>query len=762
MRTIIFRHGIHDGALGLTGYGVLRTAARGAQSTLHVATGASLANVVDGLSAQMSPEAPELAQQLRNPDALIRSRGCEGLVRLFAEVPEIRSPLIAALQKDPNLTLAFNGKNDAWLRNVDFLMGIGESISGLSHDYFERLHALLPSFTLNMRAETEAYAAINTLTSEAILPVLKALFTRTTLSDEHTWNSTKALLLTYWTASCIRWPTAKSLPLHIRYAIIVQRMLRRLTSSPGVERRTLDEASRRIDTLLLKTGDQRAYARLCAWLGSKMPSQDPLGSLPHAEWGEFLHAPLERYIVNIISRENRQHLAAVEQRLLDVLEEARRCALAHTAFEGLAEVAQHPGFSCHGHIARFEQFVRSHEQTSLSALSPVIPRRMVTWNPYAVDGDIVIHPNLGEGRIVAAEDAAGMVTVSLSGTGTTIKVFPSTLVAARDREKYLGVLRQRAAQFSFRAYVAATGALANYIDEHDPARPILDELFAVHSVHHFYHRSGIPKTLAGMEKVPSPTRIYRASRQLFTLGTVLGFDPVAWVWRLTSGTTPAIAFKFDTISKETQLGIQRRLTPDLARSFVMFRPWHRDWMKFPTPARSNLMAAGFYYPTYYRGVTPDDLTQLYFDYRGGTTEAIAAAAEKMTPLVDAWIKNPARTGSPIIVPMIGSAPNDELAGQFGYETLFPWMPRPANYGDGVEGKTLFQKMEMLNHALRLDSSMIEHIKGRSILILDDNVTDYATLMTARRLFFQAGAAEVGMVTLTQTIRNEKELEWDLR
>jgi len=53
------------------------------------------------------------------------------------------------------------------------------------------------------------------------------------------------------------------------------------------------------------------------------------------------------------------------------------------------------------------------------------------------------------------------------------------------------------------------------------------------------------------------------------------------------------------------------------------------------------------------------------------------------------------------------------------------LPRADNYGHGVEGKTPFQKMEMLDNALKLDPSKASAIEGRSVLIIDDNITDGA-------------------------------------
>jgi adenine/guanine phosphoribosyltransferase-like PRPP-binding protein len=112
--------------------------------------------------------------------------------------------------------------------------------------------------------------------------------------------------------------------------------------------------------------------------------------------------------------------------------------------------------------------------------------------------------------------------------------------------------------------------------------------------------------------------------------------------------------------------------------------------------------------------------------------------------------------------MIGTAPNKELVEHFGHPITFPWLPRPDNYGEGVEGKTPHQKMEMVSNALKLDPSKVSDIKGRSVLIIDDNITDAATYLVARRLLYDAGAAEVGIVALTETIRREEDHDWVLR
>ncbi|MBF0492373.1 MAG: hypothetical protein HQM15_06285 [Deltaproteobacteria bacterium] len=66
-------------------------------------------------------------------------------------------------------------------------------------------------------------------------------------------------------------------------------------------------------------------------------------------------------------------------------------------------------------------------------------------------------------------------------------------------------------------------------------------------------------------------------------------------------------------------------------------------------------------------------------------------------------------------------------------------------------------MRMVQAALKLHPDSREKIKDRDVLLVDDNGTDWVTYIWARNLFFEAGARSVGIVTLTNTIRNTADL-----
>ena len=74
------------------------------------------------------------------------------------------------------------------------------------------------------------------------------------------------------------------------------------------------------------------------------------------------------------------------------------------------------------------------------------------------------------------------------------------------------------------------------------------------------------------------------------------------------------------------------------------------------------------------------------------------------------------------------------------------------------------RWEQLKQGLHIAPNIADRLallRGRAVLLVDDNVTDAVTYVAAERLMVASGASAVGLVTLTRTIRLPQDLQWAL-
>lgn len=360
-----------------------------------------------------------------------------------------------------------------------------------------------------------------------------------------------------------------------------------------------------------------------------------------------------------------------------------------------------------------------------------------------------------------------MISVRFTPSSPPLWVFKNTVTFPADQESYRRILDERFANYLYLAYYYAPFVIRHFLSLSEQKIPI--PVHTTYLTHHKYKKSML-------ESVKD---------LLWNFYESLGVDPIAFALHLMVGESPYDAafpntrFRGDStpVASTKDVGSdgkynsnffqnKRLLTPDLIREALVRRPWQDDWGPLGRPYPSAVRAAGHYYPSYYpqNAERPHDLTELYFEFRGGGTDVVGRTADALRESVDAWMRHGDRSSNGLIVPMIGRAPLMELASHFGYPVAFPWAPRPLDYGKGVEGKRTSEKMRLVKAALRLEEnpSASDLVAGRSVLLLDDNVTDFVTYMWARKLLLDAGASEVGLVTLTHTIRNPREIPWSTR
>lgn len=406
--------------------------------------------------------------------------------------------------------------------------------------------------------------------------------------------------------------------------------------------------------------------------------------------------------------------------------------------------------------------------TEVSARVSNKPSRAVIWNPYSTfDPDqpekprtIVLDESLGEGILLA--ENGDRVTVKFQDQ-PPVMTSKSTIIYPNDRVRYQEVLNTRITRSPELPYAYTFLALRRFLTTSE-IQEFSENLENTLS-------NSRAETLAMLHRLAARSSTYKTTevvpKLLMSIASQiekLGFDPITFCMRVLIGERPYEYSKLPTdrpssvVNKQLKNGI---LTSDMIREFLLTRPWLTQ-PNVNEALRNNTLVCsiGHLYTSYYPSDTerPNDLSDLYYAFRNKEQEAVEMVTDMMKNSVDQWVKENAAT-NPLIIPMIGTAPLSKVASEMGLPTLFPWLPRPADYGQGVEGMRTSVKMRVLEKALRLDPSKTAGIKGREILILDDNRTDDATFVWARKLLRGAGARLVGAVLLTRTIRHPRELDF---
>ncbi|MFO1519478.1 MAG: hypothetical protein U1F57_07470 [bacterium] len=459
-------------------------------------------------------------------------------------------------------------------------------------------------------------------------------------------------------------------------------------------------------------------------------------------------------------------------------------------FEGSVETeGQYRAFQ-----KRFYQILEQRKKQSLPPLSPkppkarVMPRieteesRPVDWNPFNSENqDMAIHPDYGEGRVLGKREN-GKWVVRFPAISGAVLLEEGSFARPSDPERYEKILAQRVADFSEKvssyAFLALMHwlphkTLANYgefdLRDRNELREsltgwTLEKIFQLLVARHAVSQGERIGSLSGFQKpLPSSSEAllsHNTQESIWRLYQELGIDPIAFALRLTLGEEPGhVIFPDRKKGTQEKRSLGRILTPDLVRELLKRRPWQNDWRLRTDGVHSSVQFAGFYYPRLYSGAErPHDLTELYFKYREGDPEALSEAAQRMRPLVRKWAANK-NSQDCLLIPVQGTAPNEALARQLWHSVFNPWLPRPEGYGKGVEGKRAMVKMKMIRAALRLDPDAKAQIQGKSVLLIDDNLTDGITYMEARRLLLNKGAAGVGLLSLTHTVREPQEMDW---
>lgn len=745
-------------------------------SAINPAARQSLSQVAASLSSFAPQESNAISQLLISPDHQAQQNGMRRFAQLFLDTPQVRETVVRALKTNEYVAEKMNVWNDvSWMRTVDFLVGLGELAPTPTFNFFEHVRSRILHWSQDFGRATVSKQEIQEALVRAYQSEIERIATANTIRNHDAWKNALPLLWKFWIACDVLYVGsryyAQSMP--ISPVITLLRALTRLELTPGVDPQIVQRFQKRVNELLHDKNDTRfddvveAIYNLYEYIILVTPIQDPLLPLEVPGSRESLRARLDPWLEKISA----QHIDPSNTRLdmlwMMLLRRVRKDITGKFFTERLVEIV----FSSHYKLyERVRELMRLFVESWPTApdRASFVPRttRLITWNPYAVDDDIVLHNSIGEGRLLSGPDAEGMVTLRMIGQGDTLKVLASKITPATSKTEFLNALEQRAERNRQKAVLFAAAALGKYLSSDDPAQSFLDAILfkpPEYSVNRI-RRDQICSILVGKRALPSQERFEYFSGKLLELGRRLGFDPIAWCWRMTAGVYPGEVLsngsREGTMNRE-RVALHRIITPDLVRSLAFFRPWQREWQDRGSSPLSNLMTAGYYYPTYYQGAKKQDLTKLYFDFREGNPAAVVEVAELMQPLVDQWAQTTEHSGKTLLVPMIGTAPNEKLADFFGQPVLFPWLPRPLDYGEGVEGKLLFQKMLMVNQALRLNPECQENLKGAAVLIVDDNVTDYATWMVARKLLYDAGAADVGLVALTQTMRRPEDFSWIL-
>lgn len=387
------------------------------------------------------------------------------------------------------------------------------------------------------------------------------------------------------------------------------------------------------------------------------------------------------------------------------------------------------------------------------------PRRLVVWNPmtfFNEDGhDIVIHPDFGEGVVRGDRPDADKMTVSFREWDRFNLITVDRKVVARlsDRERYTQIFSERMKKAKKHVYAWVALAIVHYLYR-DESQNFLTSLC---------ERLKKPYIIASKPQFvlqDDPNDIDIISEEIDKLRRKTGIDPIAFVLRMMVGEMPQDIISPSSMSKRRYQmpSLNRHMTPELIRALLLEKPWQARWQS--SDETPNVMSVGHFYPHYYQSERPQDLTELYSAFREKDAEAIQEVTDLVSPLIHAWLQAYQEKGETgLVIPMIGSAPNEEVVTSLGVPTLFPWIPRPLNYGAGIEGKRASEKWQKVTFSLRLRKDLRKEIYGKDIVLFDDNTTDDVTGMVARMRLLEAGARRVGLVTLTHTIRHPSELPW---
>jgi hypothetical protein len=756
--------------LGLSGYGLMR-AAMACKKPSHE-LGVALSEAIGRLPGITLEDTELLHKRLTDPKRSDNRRdGLRGVAKLFAEHPEARQPLIAVVRGDPHLAENINAWNDPlWMRTADDVMGVGESVAAIDPSFFEKVRDGMRRWSISF---LESKGQLTDALIEGFSTIVKRTVTEDVVRDDELWNKTLPFLWLYWSTCQFPRPQPHTnLRRQIRNTVITLRMLRRLAAS-DFDSEVHDIMYEPDGTPKLGTKN-KIYAKLWERMHQATPPQHPLEPMARPKMGHLIDERLENWIARAIAQGIMPEDMKKDRAFITLLKKVREEVQGTDLVDEFIAILIKPDSIV---TDKFTALKSLREETARALTvdanlnAPILRWRIVTWNPYAVDDDVVIHEDLGEARILEGPLPDGMVKIRLIGQDAELKVMPSKIIEAQNKDAFLQALEKRARRFSFKAPLFAALALKDVLAKQDPTK---DHLYGIYGIPNSEDERYVAsldtirddllalKQWHGQSKKSRTIRSIRIAENLLEVGSILGLDPITWSLRLASGINPAKLVEWKHMSKIKKRDLRKRITPDLIRSLVWFRPWNTLWTKEGKVDTPNTLAAGNYYPEYYHGSKPNDFTELYFGLRDGNSSALEKSAEFMNPLVKGWVRNPSRRGPVILAPMIGTAPTRELCEHFRHPIVFPWMPRPEDYGEGVEGKTLYQKMHLLNQALRLDPDRTGPLEGSSVLIVDDNLTDGATWMVARRLLFEAGAAEVGIVTLTETIRRQEDHDWVLR
>jgi len=391
-----------------------------------------------------------------------------------------------------------------------------------------------------------------------------------------------------------------------------------------------------------------------------------------------------------------------------------------------------------------------------SLLSAVRKDRIPLWDLSQLGDDYFMHTVMGLGKLLS--ESGDMATLEFPRGKVT--VLKRDMIGVRD-PGLMGALQKRADKYDIVALAVAhriairakfgkslERSLQDYIDRN-----------IVSSGNQFFL-----SILAGDRIKPSKKRsmYYSGFEQYFIeLSQELGIDPMLFALKLCVGTSITDALDLDSAKRPYNLV----LTTDLLGTLIMVRPWEASWKTEKRLELANAFCAGYYYPSYYTDERPNDLNELYFAYRDGDSSARLKVAELLYDGVHRWATEQGKSET-IVVPIPGreafGSPNRLLVDHFDLPVVDPWQERPADYGQGVEGHILANKMKMVERALQLTDSAMGDISGKNVLLIDDNLTDGATYLVARDRMLAAGAKTVGIAVLTLTIRNSDEFDLYVR
>lgn len=758
--------------LSVVGFGLLR--APMVLAPQPASCSASVASLLGAMTA-IEPAFAVIQTQLQADHLNVRMKGLQAMARLFAEKPHLRLRVQTSVETDPQLKQVLSAWNDGrWVKLTDIAMGFGEYAEPSTNEYFDRVVADLPDWTPNVKHALER-GSFRSLVPLAFASLKERLDQDETIEDDSKWNGFLVDLFVYYSASCARVVLNNdSIVGLIQKIMIVIRALARLRAQGG-DASTAQSFEERLNSLIFTNGhanldgmgDMRRGANPLGMLWKEIyartPPADPLVCLKSSETGK-VYALLSKWLADALcglkTRQVRGSMA-YDYEFIRLIDEARQRTLSSKDYARFRDALLDFNRSYVDAKGALHAYYGSCAPNLIRGPSPISERRRVIWNPYALVGRLFLHPTMGEVFIEGEPDDRGMVLVRVPRKDSLVKVMRATLIGAEEKDVYEEALRKRIEHYAHKAPAFAALGMVRYLSAKDPAlaeirRGLVDIGGKIHGG--WYQYLGNYRSM-GIDYVNA------IGHAMWGASKMLGFDAIAWGWLLTNGHSP------DEIllpSPETKKGpgrlvIRNAITSDMVRGFCQLRPWQVQWSKAEIPRVPNIMAAGFYYVMSYRGEKINDLTQTTHDFVWQIDGSLEEAARLLAPHIDSWVSAKRAEGQDVLlVPMVGTGPTDQIVQLLGYPHIYPWLPRPANYGGGVEGLTLFQKMQKVGQAMKLNPEMLTQFEGKTILIVDDNVTDKATYMQARRLLFDAGARNVGIAVISETIRNPREISFVLR